>query len=88
MFGGGLVFVSCVQLLILYLVWRWFGSCFQLLIALRCILFGSCVQLLIALCGSCLVAAFRFLISFCCHLCGVGLVAVFRFGMLCVVAVW
>ena len=44
-------------------VWRWLGSGFPLLIALRCILFGSGVQLLIALCGSCLVAAFRFLIS-------------------------
>ena len=69
-------------------VWRWLGNGFPLLIALRCKLFGSGVQLLIALCGSCLVAAFRFLISFVCHSYGVGLVAAFRFGMLCVVVDW
>ena len=40
------------------------GSGFPILIALRCIMFGSGVQLLIALCGSCLAAAFRFVISF------------------------
>ena len=40
------------------------GSGFPICIALRCVLFGSGVQLLIALCGRCLVAAFRFVISY------------------------